>query len=157
MQHHGGHGKACGDAGVLHRCGGVDEPLHDAAVASRVERPGANIRWCSKPWQRQEPLLGLSHHRLLQHRLQVVLDHERVHHLACKGERRLVNGLENGCKTIPELRNKTGVQNTASILQKNFYGWFSRLDRGVYELSPTGIQSSKEYAHIIHGLINPYK
>ena len=70
---------------------------------------------------------------------------------------RIVNGLENGCKTIPELRNKTGVQNTASILQKNFYGWFSRIDRGVYALSPTGIQSSKEYAHIIHGLINPYK
>ena len=70
---------------------------------------------------------------------------------------RIVNGLANGYKTIPELRNKTGVQNTASILQKNFYGWFSRVGRGVYELSSTGIQSSKEYAHIIHGLINPYK
>ena len=70
---------------------------------------------------------------------------------------RIVNGLENGCKTIPELRDKTGVQNTASILQKNFYGWFSRVDRGVYELSSTGIQCSKEYAGIINGLINPYK
>ena len=70
---------------------------------------------------------------------------------------RIVNGLANGYKTIPELRNKTGVQNTASILQKNFYGWFSRIDRGVYELSSTGIQSSKEYASIIHDLINPYK
>jgi hypothetical protein len=70
---------------------------------------------------------------------------------------RIVNGLENGCKTIPELRKKTGVYNTASILQRNFYGWFSRVDRGVYELSSAGIQSSREYASIIHDLINPYK
>ena len=70
---------------------------------------------------------------------------------------RIVNGLENGSKTISELRKKTGVHNTASILQKNFYGWFSRVGRGVYELSSTGIQSSKDYARIIHGLINPYK
>ena len=70
---------------------------------------------------------------------------------------RIVNGLENGCETISELRKKTGVYNTASILQKNFYGWFSRVDRGVYELSSTGIQCSKEYAGIINGLINPYK
>ena len=69
---------------------------------------------------------------------------------------RIVNGLADGCKTIPELRNKTGVHNTASILQRNFYGWFSRVDRGVYELSSTGIQSSKEYASIINDLINPY-
>ena len=70
---------------------------------------------------------------------------------------RIVSELKNGCKTIPELRDKTGLQNTASILQRNFYGWFSRVDRGVYELSSTGIQSSQEYASIIHDLINPYK
>ena len=70
---------------------------------------------------------------------------------------RIVSELENGYKTIPELRDKTGLHNTASILQRNFYGWFSRVDRGVYELSSTGIQSSKEYASIIHDLINPYK
>ena len=70
---------------------------------------------------------------------------------------RIVNGLQNGCKTIPELHNKTGVHNTASILQRNFYGWFSRVDRGVYGLSSTGIQSSKEYASIINDLINPCK
>ena len=70
---------------------------------------------------------------------------------------RIVNGLENRSKSISELRKTTGVHNTASILQRNFYGWFSRVDRGVYELSSTGIQSSKEYASIIHDLINPYK
>ena len=70
---------------------------------------------------------------------------------------RIVNGLENGSKSISELRKTTGVHNAASILQKNFYGWFSRVGRGVYELSSTGIQSSQEYASIIHDLINPYK
>ena len=70
---------------------------------------------------------------------------------------RIVHGLENGSKSISELRKTTGVHNTDSILQKNFYGWFSRVDRGIYELSSTGIQSSKEYALVIHGLINPYK
>ena len=70
---------------------------------------------------------------------------------------RIVSELKNGYKTIPELRDKTGLHNAASILQRNFYGWFSRVDRGVYELSSTGIQSSKEYASIIHDLINPYK
>ena len=70
---------------------------------------------------------------------------------------RIVYELKNGHKTIPELRDKTGLYNTASILQRNFYGWFSRVDRGVYELSSTGIQSSQEYASMIHDLINPYK
>ena len=70
---------------------------------------------------------------------------------------RIVSELKNGCKTIPELRDKTGLQNTASILQRNFYGWFSRVDRGVYELSSIGMQSSEEYAGIINDLINPYK
>ena len=70
---------------------------------------------------------------------------------------RIVGELKNGYGTIPELRDKTGLHNTANILQRNFYGWFSRVDRGVYELSSTGIQSSEEYASIIHDLINPYK
>ena len=70
---------------------------------------------------------------------------------------RIVSELKDGHKTIPELRDKTGLYNTASILQRNFYGWFSRVDRGVYELSSKGIHSSQEYASVIHDLINPYK
>lgn len=37
---------------------------------------------------------------------------------------------------------------TTSILSKNFYGWFERMRRGVYDLTDGGQQAIKEYALI---------
>ena len=45
--------------------------------------------------------------------------------------------------SVKEIKKKTGVEKTASILQKNYYGWFKRINRGVYALSPDGKKGLK--------------
>ena len=70
---------------------------------------------------------------------------------------RILNSLQNGRKTIAELREQTGINNIGSILQRNFYGWFLRTERGVYELSTEGLKSTQKYAHVIRELTIPYK
>lgn len=42
-----------------------------------------------------------------------------------------------------EIKVLTDIKNIASILQKNYYGWFHRLDRGSYVLSDKGIEEIK--------------
>jgi hypothetical protein len=42
---------------------------------------------------------------------------------------------------VAEIRNEASVQNAASILQKNHYGWFERTARGVYCLTSAGLES----------------
>ncbi len=39
---------------------------------------------------------------------------------------------------VSEIRDAAGVEKAAAILQKNHYGWFERVDRGIYRLSPAG-------------------
>ena len=70
---------------------------------------------------------------------------------------RILNSLQSGRKTISELRKQTGINNIGNILQRNFYGWFLRTERGVYELSTDGLKSAKEYSRVIQELTNPYK
>ncbi len=53
---------------------------------------------------------------------------------------------------VAEIRTTSGVPRTASILQKNHYGWFERTGRGVYRLSPLGAESLKLYADVLSGL-----
>ncbi len=48
-----------------------------------------------------------------------------------------------------EIRKKAGVSNAASILQKNHYGWFERVSRGVYALTEAGKLSLTENAEAI--------
>lgn len=48
------------------------------------------------------------------------------------------------------LARQTGVGSAASILQKNYYGWFERLSRGKYILSTKGIAALTEHALMLH-------
>jgi hypothetical protein len=41
---------------------------------------------------------------------------------------------------------KAGMPDAPKILLKNVYGWFLRLERGVYTLSPTGRAALRHYA-----------
>jgi len=45
---------------------------------------------------------------------------------------------EKGEMKVADLRTETSVVKTASILQKNYYGWFERTARGVYALTDKG-------------------
>ncbi|MCQ6558643.1 DUF2161 domain-containing phosphodiesterase [Paenibacillus mendelii] len=41
------------------------------------------------------------------------------------------------------------VVRAAPILQKNYYGWFERVDRGIYRLRGTGIEAVAKHANIL--------
>ncbi|MGM0436541.1 MAG: DUF2161 family putative PD-(D/E)XK-type phosphodiesterase [Bacillota bacterium] len=60
--------------------------------------------------------------------------------------------MKDSPKTTKELREYTNRQKIVSILQKNYYGWFNRVERGVYEITNTGRQALKDYANIIEKL-----
>jgi hypothetical protein len=47
------------------------------------------------------------------------------------------------------LRDNTGVRRAAPILQRDVYGWFLRVERGVYALSIKGKQALDTYADVI--------
>ncbi len=48
-------------------------------------------------------------------------------------------------KTTKELREYFDNPKVVQILQKNFYGWFERVDRGVYKLTEKGLDIIKEH------------
>jgi hypothetical protein len=55
---------------------------------------------------------------------------------------------QNGPSRPRDLRDGGGPK-TQSILSHNVYGWFERIDRGVYDLSTKGAQGLSTYAPIV--------
>lgn len=53
------------------------------------------------------------------------------------------------------LARDLGIENAAPILQKDHYGWFQRVERGVYDLSPNGREALELYRDVIAGLGPP--
>ncbi|MCU6796380.1 DUF2161 family putative PD-(D/E)XK-type phosphodiesterase [Paenibacillus sp. WQ 127069] len=47
------------------------------------------------------------------------------------------------------LRQLTGNSKAAGLLQKNYYRWFQRVERGVYRLSPLGEEALVTYGHVV--------
>jgi len=47
------------------------------------------------------------------------------------------------------LKNHTGIDNVGSILTKNYYQWFERIDRGLYQLSSKGENELIDYLKVI--------
>ncbi len=48
-----------------------------------------------------------------------------------------------------QVRMKIGSEKAAAILSDNVYGWFHRLQRGLYELTPAGAAALIEYEHVL--------
>jgi len=44
---------------------------------------------------------------------------------------------------------ETGIETAPIILQKNYYSWFTRIERGVYQLSAQGYQALEDYADVL--------
>jgi len=55
---------------------------------------------------------------------------------------------------IAALRATAGVPGAARILQRNVYGWFTRLERGTYALSEGGGQALTRFAVAVATLRN---
>ncbi len=52
----------------------------------------------------------------------------------------------NGPTKASEVARMTGVAKARSILADDHYGWFERVERGVYQLTPKGRSAVSEYA-----------
>lgn len=62
---------------------------------------------------------------------------------------RVVIALQTGPLRAATIRSKTGVDDAASVLQRNYYGWFVRQGRGIYALTPVGYAALTQYAETI--------
>lgn len=59
----------------------------------------------------------------------------------------------NGPTRLADLRTATGVQRASGILQDDHYGWFERVERGVYRLTPKGVAAVGEFAGMLADLL----
>lgn len=46
------------------------------------------------------------------------------------------------------VRELTGCPNAASMLRDNYYGWFRRVERGVYSIAPEGVSGLAQFAEV---------
>ncbi len=58
----------------------------------------------------------------------------------------------NGPTKLADLRKATGVERAAGILQDDHYGWFERVARGIYQLTPKGVAALEEFAEALERL-----
>lgn len=57
--------------------------------------------------------------------------------------------LRSGPASVAEVRSATGRQRAGDILADNYYGWFQRISRGVYCLTPAGSEAVERYADVV--------
>ena len=62
---------------------------------------------------------------------------------------------EAGAMRLAQLRLAAGVPGAASILQRNVYGWFARIERGTYALSAAGHTALTQFAEAVALLTVP--
>ena len=65
---------------------------------------------------------------------------------------RLAMALKDGPNKPSVLKKELGVDKAASILQADHYGWFERVERGVYELRTSGEEALKTYSDVVKAL-----
>ena len=66
---------------------------------------------------------------------------------------RCLDSLRMGPLALADIRKASGVERAGSILQKDHYGWFERVSRGCYQLSPRGSRAVGEYRQLINELL----
>ncbi|WEK55242.1 MAG: DUF2161 family putative PD-(D/E)XK-type phosphodiesterase [Candidatus Cohnella colombiensis] len=54
----------------------------------------------------------------------------------------------HGAAAPRQVKTWTGCPNAATMLRSNYYGWFKRISKGVYELAPSGQAALIEYAEV---------
>ena len=57
--------------------------------------------------------------------------------------------MEDQQRSTKELREYTQGKKIVDILQKNYYGWFRRVSRGVYEITTAGEQALSDYREVV--------
>ena len=62
--------------------------------------------------------------------------------------------LQSGFLAVKEIKILTNDFKCSTILQKNYYSWFDRVDRGIYKLNDLGIKELNDYSYVIDEIIN---
>jgi len=71
---------------------------------------------------------------------------------------RIAVALQAGPSAPSVLVKLLAMPKASSILQKNYYGWFIRVERGVYSIGPEGHAALKTYSEIVEALaVRTYK
>ena len=65
---------------------------------------------------------------------------------------RIAVALVDGPNKPRVLAVELGVEKAAGILQADHYGWFERVERGIYELRPAGHEALETYADVVKAL-----
>ena len=60
---------------------------------------------------------------------------------------------KSGALKANEVKQKTGVEKAAALMRNNHYGWFEKVERGIYKLTECAEAELKEYADEINDLI----
>ncbi len=71
---------------------------------------------------------------------------------------RIAVALKAGPNAPSSLAKSLTIPKAPSILQKNYYGWFIRLERGIYSIGPKGHAALNTYSEIVEALaVRTYK
>lgn len=62
----------------------------------------------------------------------------------------VAKAIEEGLQRPRDIVAATGIAKAPSILQKDYYQWFERVERGVYSLSKRGHDALGEYADVVY-------
>jgi hypothetical protein len=54
----------------------------------------------------------------------------------------------NGPMKLASMRSAADVPNAANILRHDYYGWFERVERGVYAITPAGLHGLQAFARL---------
>jgi hypothetical protein len=56
---------------------------------------------------------------------------------------------QDGPLSPSALRDRSGVERAATILQRDVYGWFERIERGVYAITPVGQNALETFSDVV--------
>ena len=59
---------------------------------------------------------------------------------------------ENGPTKAAQVAQAAGVSRARTIMADDHYGWFERVERGIYAITPKGEHAIGEYAHVLEEL-----
>ena len=59
---------------------------------------------------------------------------------------------ENGPTKAADVAQAAGVSRARTIMADDHYGWFERVERGIYAITPKGEHAIGEYAHVLEEL-----
>jgi len=65
---------------------------------------------------------------------------------------RIAVALKAGPSAPSALAKSLEMPKAASMLQKNYYGWFVRVERGIYAIGPEGLTALETYHEIVEAL-----